>query len=135
MAGSHAPEKQDCPGVLMESVETLTLWSWVFRGFTILVGLIVMFMGLTLFRGRKAYEAAGNVTAAYGGGKLSLHGTAGTFFVVVGALIMLAGLLKPMEFEYNRGTGGTAESKGRDSVLQEQLKIRHNTKQEIKRSY
>jgi hypothetical protein len=43
--------------------------------------------------------SAGALDASYAGSKLSLQGAAGTFLVVLGTVIVLVGLLKPISLE------------------------------------
>jgi hypothetical protein len=86
----------------MDSMERLVYASWVFRAVVMAVGLIVIFIGLYLHRRPDQARSAGSLNAEYHGGKLSLRGAAGTFFLVLGTVIMLAGLLRPSSFRWSR---------------------------------
>jgi hypothetical protein len=97
----------------MDSIERLISASWVFRAVVMIVGLIVIFIGLHLHKRPDQAKNAGSLNAEYREGKLSLRGAAGTFFIVLGTLIIVVGLLRPSTFRWSHVTrapeGGEVE--------------------------
>jgi hypothetical protein len=100
----------------MDTVRDLTLANWLFRTVVMLIGLLVMFMGYRMFSKPNALRNAGTLDAGYGGGKITLRGGAGTFFVVLGAAIMLVGLLRPTLIDYTK-SGHEAQPAGHDDAV------------------
>jgi hypothetical protein len=68
-----------------------------------LVGLVIIYMGYRLYTAPIPGQGnAGQLEASHAGSKLSLQGAAGTFLVVLGTVVILVGLLKPMHYNWNR---------------------------------
>jgi hypothetical protein len=88
----------------MDIIERLTYASWIFRVVVMVVGLVVIVVGLYLFRQPAQRGSAGTLNAEYSGGKISLRGAAGTFFLVLGTIIVLVGLLRSTVFDWSRIT-------------------------------
>jgi hypothetical protein len=88
----------------MDTMERLVYASWVFRALVMLLGLAVIGTGLHLFRQPAQSKNAGSLNAEYQGGKISLRGAAGTFFLVLGTVIVLVGLLRKTGFDWSKSS-------------------------------
>lgn len=73
----------------------------------------MIYMGYRLYTAPAPGQGeAGSLEASHAGSKLSLRGTAGTFLVVLGAIVILVGLLKPMHYGWKRsGDSGHVQGK------------------------
>jgi hypothetical protein len=65
----------------------------LFRVFVILIGVGVMLLGYRMYLNPNAPRSAGLVEGGTSGTSLKVRGTAGTFFLLMGAAIALAGIL------------------------------------------
>jgi hypothetical protein len=79
----------------MQEFSHLIAQHWIYRVVVVLAGIVVMGLGYRMYLHPKAPLQAGNVSGHGGGGTLTVRGAAGTFFLVVGGLIALAGILSP----------------------------------------
>jgi hypothetical protein len=70
------PLQPSASGTLMDTVERLIYASWIFRIVITLLGLVVIGIGLYLFRQANQARSAGSLSAEYGEGKLNLRGAA-----------------------------------------------------------
>jgi hypothetical protein len=87
----------------MSPEQAWSIGAWTFRIVVVLVGLIIIYMGYRLFTSPVPGQAnAGLLEASHAGSKLSLQGAAGTFLVVLGTIVILVGLLKPMHYDWKR---------------------------------
>jgi hypothetical protein len=83
-------------------VERFFLESFAFRVILVLVGLVVILLGLRMFQRPNAFRGAGKMTTEFKGATLTINGAAGTFLFVLGTVIIIAGLFKPLSFGWKR---------------------------------
>lgn len=118
----------------MDAIERIIFGSWVFRIIIVLIGLAVIYWGLRLFRQPGSPNRVGQIEASYKEAKVSIRGAAGTFLVVLGTIILIAALFKPMEFDRKTrlvlpdGTVLDMEDKGMPALADSTYKMRDSVR-------
>jgi hypothetical protein len=84
----------------MNAMERIVFGSWLFRIIAMLIGLGVIGLGFGILHRRGSLRSAGTLNASFQGGTLKLHGAAGVFFVVLGAVIAFVAMYKTITIQH-----------------------------------
>lgn len=93
----------------MEPAESIIFTGFIYKIISLTTGLITCYLGYRLFC-KGIDKSAGDVNISAGNKKLYFQGAApGTFFVFLGAIVIIATILKGIEHHSNQSTSSYAK--------------------------